>query len=416
MKKGIAASDSILNADTLLKIIDKLPHIIYLKDSQHRFLLANQACVTMLNTDSGNIVGRTDLDFYTLSYAEQVHKIEKNVLRNGEKKIVPEERFLDPMGRQQVMKTTRIPFYIPELDEIGVLGIAVNMSKEKEMEESIRMKNEVLQKQKEEIEIQKKTAEELYHKVRSGLRVSKYIQDAILPGESAVKRILPDSFILYKTKEVACGDFYWIHSKDGLTYLATIDCTEFDAGGTFISMLCYDLLTEIVKQRFKPSPADILYELNDGLKNELTQSIDLSKMKERVFVTICAIDLEKLYLEHSGSGMPLLLINKYNNQVLEPIPESFGLPFDESKNKYADSRIRIKKGDVFYMMTDGFSLQQTSLRNDKEKFGYGRLKDLLIEISDYPAEKQKELLEELLDGFKGNEEQTDDIILLGVRL
>ncbi len=416
MDKDIAASDLILNADTLIKIIDKLPHVVYLKDSQHRFLLANKACLAMLNAKADDVLGETDDSFYVSSYVEYVHEVERNVLRDGEKKIIPEERFIDPQGQQQIMKTIRLPFYIPEMNEVGVLGIAVNMAKEKAMEESIRSQNEVLELQKAEIEDRRKTAEDLYNKVKSGLRVSKFIQDAILPNEASVKRHLPDSFVLYKPKELTNGDFYWVQAKDGYIYIATIDCTEFDAGGTFLAMLCYDLLTQILKQKYRPSPADILYELNDGLKDNLEQSVDLSRMTERLYINICAVDKEKFYIEHSGSGVPMVIVNKYSNQILEPQTEKLGLPFDEDEIKFVDNRIRIKKGDIFYMMTDGFSLQQTSLRQDKEKFGHGRLKDLLVEISDYTMEKQAELLTEIITEFTGDEQQTDDIIVIGVKM
>jgi serine phosphatase RsbU (regulator of sigma subunit) len=416
MNNDIAASDFILNADTLIKIIDKLPHVVYLKDAQHRFLLANKACLAMLNAEGKDVIGKTDKTFYGLTYASEVHEIEKQVLRNGEKKIIPEERFLDPLGRPQVMKTIRLPFFIPEMEEVGILGIAVNMAKEKEMEESILLQNQVLEKQKAEIDERRKTAEDLYNRLKSGMRVSKFIQDAILPSDAAVKRYLPDSFVLYKPKELTNGDFYWVQAKDGYIYLATIDCTEFDAGGTFVAMLCYDLLSQILKAKYKPSPADILHELNDGLKSNLEQCVDLKQMKERVYINICAVDKEKLYIEQSGSGSPMLIVNKYSNQILEPQNEKSGLPFDDAVHSYMDNRIRIKKGDTFYMMTDGFALQQTKLRGEKENFGYNRLKDLILEISDFTMDKQLELLNEISTEFRGDEEQTDDIIIIGVKM
>jgi PAS domain S-box-containing protein len=416
MINDIAASDLILNADTLIKIIDKLPHVVYLKDSKHRFLLANKACLTMLNTSGDDVIGKTDHEFYSDNYSRHVHELERHVIRNGEKKIVPEERFIDPTGKEQIMKTIRLPFYIPEMDEIGILGIAVNMEKEKELEESIRSQNKALEKQKEELDQKRKTAEELYNKVRTGLRVSKFVQDAILPNEASVKRILPDSFIMYQPKEVTNGDFYWVQAKDGYIYLATIDCTEFDAGGTFIAMLCYDLLSQILKEKHKPSPAEILYELNDGLKNNLEQCIDLEKMAERVYINICVVDKEKFFIEHSGSGAPMILINKYSNQVIEPRNENPGLPFDEAVHHFIDNRIRIKKGDIFYLMTDGYALQQTKIRGIKECFGYDRLRDLILEMSDYTMEQQATLFADLINDFKGDEEQTDDIILIGVKM
>ena len=416
MNKDIAASDLVLNADTLIKIIDKLPHVVYLKDSQHRFLLANKACLSMLNAVGEDVIGETDQRFYAPSYVKYVQELENTVLREGEKNVVPEEKFIDPKGNEQIMKTIRLPFYIPEMAEIGVLGIAVNMAKEKAMEDSIRLQNEILQKQKEEIDRRRVIAEELYNKVRTGLKVSKFIQDAILPNETSVKRILPDSFIMHKPKEITNGDFYLIQAKDELVYMATIDCSEFDAGGTFIAMLCYDFLSQIIKGKDRPSPSDILYELNEELKNNLELCIDLSQMSERVYVNICVLDKEKFYIEHCGSGAPMLLVNKYSNHVLEPKNEHAGLPFNETIHNFVDNRIRIKKGDSFYLMTDGFARQKTVVRNEKQQFGYDRFKDLILEISDFTMDKQLELLTELIVDYMGEEEQTDDIIIIGVRV
>jgi PAS domain S-box-containing protein len=416
MNKDIAASDLVLNADTLIKIIDKLPHVVYLKDSQHRFLLANKACLAMLNTNGDKLIGQTDHNFHTPGYVKYVHDMENSILRNGEKKVVPEERFIDPTGKEQIMKTTRLPFYIPEMNEIGILGIAVNMAKEKEMEESIRFQNEVLQQQKEEIDGKRKIAEELYNKVKNGLKVSKFIQEAILPNEASVRRILPDSFVMYKPKKYTNGDFYWVKEKDGLVYIATIDCTEFDAGGTFIAMLCYDLLTQIVKENQRPSPTEILYEINDGLKSNLEQAAGVSEMKEHVYINICIFDKEKYYIEHSGSGAPMLLINKYSNFLMESKNSKRGLPFDDTEMRFLDNRMRVTKGDVIYLMTNGFSLQKTKVRADKEILGYNKLRNLILEISDASMDKQLEMLNEFLVDFMGDEEQTDDIVLIGVRV
>ncbi len=419
MEKGITAGTPILNADTLIKIIDQLPHVVYLKDSQHRFLLANQACLDLLNAGLEEVIGETDVPFYTHSYVEYIQEVEKTVLRSGEKKIVSSEKFIDAKGVPQIMKTVRMPFYIPEISEMGILGISINNALKETgtgMEETIRFQNEFLEKQKEISQKDPARSAMLYNEVKTDQQISRFLQEAIFPTEASVKRVLPDSFVMYRPKELTNGDFYWIQAKDGYVYLATIDCTEFEAGGTFIAMLCHDLLTQILKQKYKPSPSDILYELNDGLKDNLEQSIDLSRMTERLHINICVVDKENLYIEHSGSGIPMVIINKYNNQLLEPKNERYGLPFDEDLMEFTDNRIRVKKGDIFYLMTDGFSLQQIAMRKNKEGFGYSRVKDLLLEISDYTMEKQISLLEEIIIELKGNESQTDDIVVIGVKM
>ncbi len=416
MKTDIAASDLVLNADTLIKIIDKLPHVVFLKDSKHRFLLANKACLAMLNAKGEDVIGKTDHSFFSPSYAKYAYELENSILKNGENKIVREESFTDPMGREQVMKTIRLPLFIPEMHEVGVLGISVNIAMEKELEESILSKNQALEHQKEEIEGKRKSAEELYNKVKTSLKFSKVFQDTILPNPVTVKRLLPDSFILYKPKTITNGDFYWVREKDGLVYMATIDCSEFDAGGTFISMLCFDILAEILKGKERLMPSEILYELNEGLKTNLEQCVDLSKMDEHVYVNVCVLDKEKYCIEHSGSGAPMFIVNKKTNFLLEPKNEKTGLPFDESAYKFVDNRIRIEKGDSVYMMTDGYAFQKTRRKHEKDIYGYENLKELIMEISDLSMENQYKFLNEIFLEIKGEEEQTDDLLIIGVRI
>jgi PAS domain S-box-containing protein len=415
MNKDIAANDLILNADTLIKIIDKLPHVVFLKDSNRRFLLANKACLAMLNAKAEDVIGKTDHHFFTPSYVKYVNELESDLLKNGGNKITPEERFTDPVGNEQIMKTIRLPLYIPEMDEIGILGIAVNMALEKELEQAIRSKNKQLENQKEEIDEKRKNAEDLYNKVRSSLKFSKFFQDTIIPNKATVKRLLPDSFVMYLPKPITNGDFYWVKEKDGIIYIATIDCREFDAGGTFISMLCYDILSEILKGKDRLMPTEILLELNEGLKANLEQCIDVSKMKERVNINVCVFDKEKYMIEQSGSGAPMLIVNKRTNFLLQPKNEGIGLPFDESIHKFVDNRIKIEKGDSIYMMTDGYALQRSNL-DAKQIFGYERLKDLILEISDYTMDKQMDLLARISKDLRGDEEQSDDILLIGVRV
>ncbi|HSZ24640.1 MAG TPA: PAS domain S-box protein, partial [Cytophagaceae bacterium] len=404
------------NSETLIKIIDKLPHVVFLKDSKHRFLLANKACLALLNAKGEDVIGKTDDSFFTPDYVQYAHKLENSILRNGENKIIREERFTNLLGKEQIMKTTRVPLYIPEMHEVGVLAIAVNMTKEKELEESIRYKNTELEVQKKEIEEKRKNAEDLYHKVKTGLQFSKVFQDTILPNPTTLKRLLPDSFVLYNPKPITNGDFYWIKEKDGFVYMATIDCSAFDAGGTFIAMLCYDILSQILQANNKPMPAKILFELNEGLKTSLEQCIDLSKMKERVYINLCVLNNEEKIIEHSGSGTSMVIANKGTFFVFEPANEKTGLPFDENTHEFIDSQIRIEKGDSIYLMTDGFAHQKTKMNGTKQTFGYERLKDLIIEISDFSMEKQHALLCNILKDFKGEEEQSHDILILGVRV
>ena len=84
---------------------------------------------------------------------------------------------------------------------------------ERVLEAKVIERTEEVVRQKEEIETQNQELEVLYKHVTDSIKYAKRIQEAILPPDSLMKRILPNSFVLYKPKDIVSGDFYWIDEK-----------------------------------------------------------------------------------------------------------------------------------------------------------------------------------------------------------
>ncbi|MFY7786952.1 MAG: hypothetical protein ACOVQA_03670, partial [Thermoflexibacteraceae bacterium] len=66
-----------------------------------------------------------------------------------------------------------------------------------------------------------------------------------MPTEEEIKAHLPESFFLFKPKDIVSGDFYWFGELNGKIIIAAVDCTGHGVPGAFMSMIGYEILNEI---------------------------------------------------------------------------------------------------------------------------------------------------------------------------
>jgi F0F1-type ATP synthase assembly protein I len=138
---------------------------------------------------------------------------------------------------------------------------------EKVLEQKVVERTEEVVKQKEEIELKTKELEILFKQVTDSIHYAKRIQEAILPPNNLVKQILPESFVLYKPKDIVSGDFYWIDKKGDWSYFAAVDCTGHGVPGAFMSIVGYNLLKDILKNTDSIEPSALIMDkMNDGVE------------------------------------------------------------------------------------------------------------------------------------------------------
>ena len=120
------------------QIIDLVPHLIYLKDSQRRFLLVNQALADLFQCSKEDLLGKRDEDLFTAEEAEIFRSIEEEVIRKGRTKFIPEETFKDQDGSQRIVNSIKIPFYLNDKNEMGLLGVNIDITEEKMAERALK--------------------------------------------------------------------------------------------------------------------------------------------------------------------------------------------------------------------------------------------------------------------------------------
>jgi len=272
----------------------------------------------------------------------------------------------------------------------------------------------LLQKEKEVVEKIKIELEEKNKDMTDSINYAKRIQEAILPSKEAIHAVFPESFILYKPKDIVSGDFYWFTELEDYYLIAAIDCTGHGVPGAFMSLIASTLLSEIVNGRKIIVPSDILQELNNQIIKVLNQSDSDSSTRDGMDMSICRVDKKKSKLVFAGAARPLYFI--HNKELKDtkgqgyPIGGHYGL----MNLTYSETEMDIQKGDSFFIFSDGYADQFRE--GDRKKFTTKRLKALLTEICDDEMESQKAKLDEAFIAWKGNTYQIDDILIIGIRL
>lgn len=265
--------------------------------------------------------------------------------------------------------------------------------------------------QKIKIEEQRDTLDLQNKKISSSIQYAQNIQQAILPADSHISEVY-ENFIIYKPKDVVSGDFYWFANIDNIAFFASIDCTGHGVPGAFMSMIGNSLLNEIVLEKRIKEPAKILSLLNekvvDALKQEETENAD------GMDVCFTALNIKTNEIAFSGAKRPLIIYNCAKNELEEIKGDRISIGGKNDKEKeFTEHKIKLNSGDLVYLSSDGLTDQNN---NERKRFGTSKLKELIENNISTSLKEQKEIIEKELNDFQKDEEQRDDITLIGFKI
>ncbi len=270
-----------------------------------------------------------------------------------------------------------------------------------------QLANETLERQNAEITLQKKS-------ITDSINYAKKIQDSILPPESQIKRVLPNSFILYEPKDVVSGDFYWLENRDNLSIFAAVDCTGHGVPGALMSVVGFNLLNQAVNEMGLTKPSDIIYHLDYGVNKLLRQSDGGNSVKDGMDLALCSYDPATRKLQYAGVFNPAYIISKGEFIQLKPDKFPIGINADGVTDIYTNHEFQLSQGDMIYLFTDGYADQFGGPIG--KKFKYTRFRELLLKIHLLPCEEQMRILKKEFVDWKSGLEQVDDILVIGVRV
>jgi serine phosphatase RsbU (regulator of sigma subunit)/HAMP domain-containing protein len=289
-------------------------------------------------------------------------------------------------------------------------GLAEN---ERVLERKVIERTEEVVRQKSEIENKNEELEILYKQVTDSIHYAKRIQEAILPPSQTINKLLPNSFVLYKPKDIVSGDFYWIEKKNNMTYFAAVDCTGHGVPGAFMSLVGHNILKDIIKNTSVIKPSEILDKLREGVVNTLRVDDSGKQAKDGMDMTLCSINYDTLELQYAAAFNPLYIV-RAGELLLHPANKfPIGL-FIGEKTNFDNYTIQLEKGDQIYIFSDGYADQFGGPKG--KKFMIGNFRKLLTLIASMPVPDQKEKLNEVLLTWQGEQEQVDDVLVIGVRV
>ncbi|HUX95102.1 MAG TPA: response regulator [Bacteroidales bacterium] len=249
--------------------------------------------------------------------------------------------------------------------------------------------------------------------ITCSIQYASRIQNALMPPNDNIKRILPSHFIFTKPKDIVSGDFYWLACKDDKVIIAVADCTGHGVPGAFMSILGVSFLNEIVNKAVTIRANELLNQLSGQVIKSLHQTGKDDKSRDGMEMTMCVIDFSKNKLQFSGAFRPLYLIRNSELKEFKGDNMPVGI-YEHEDQSFTNTELLIEKNDIIYLFTDGYADQLGG--GERKTFRSVNFKKLLIDIHILPMDEQKIALEKRYEEWKGEIEQVDDILIVGIKI
>jgi PAS domain S-box-containing protein len=317
-------------------------------------------------------------------------RIVEEVKETGDK-VLTEMDFPSVQGNR-IMQVNAIPEFDDTQALESVLVVSHDITERKAIELDIREKNK---------------------KINDSINYARRIQNAILPDMQLIREALPDSFLLYKPRDVVSGDFPWFVQSGDNIFIAAVDCTGHGVPGALLSLIGYFLLNDIVKSRQITDPGTILDLLDEGVTQTLRQDQADAATKDGMDIALCRIDRKRRIVEYAGAHRPLLIMKggELSEVKGDRCPVGGGLA--RVNARFATSRVELRSGDSIYFSSDGFPDQFGG--PEGKKLGPKRVRELIGVLHHLPATEAAAGFDKAWEEWRGSHRQTDDVLLIGVK-
>jgi len=262
--------------------------------------------------------------------------------------------------------------------------------------------------------IEEKHKEVLHQKkeITDSINYAKNIQSAFIPTEDQFNSNFRDSFVLFKPKDIVSGDFYWIRQKDNLLFYATADCTGHGVPGGFMTMLGLSFLDDIIESKLTKIPAEALNLIRDKIVHTLKQTGNIGENKDGMDITLCCIDKTKNELTFASANNSVYIIRNGELTIYKGDRQPCG--FHHESKPFSAHTITINPNDCIYTFTDGYADQFGGPK--EKKFRYKQFEDTLLSHVNDSFSEQKMKLSSTFETWKGDLEQVDDILVIGIKI
>ncbi len=271
-----------------------------------------------------------------------------------------------------------------------------------------KTQNHLIHKQKTELQKQKDIVDEHQKETLDSIHYAKRIQNALMANSNLIDNHILNNFIFFQPKDIVSGDFYWATKHNNKFYLAVCDSTGHGVPGAFMSLLNMGFLSEAIKEKNIIRPHEIFNFVRDRLINTISNDGQQDGMDG---ILIC-YDADKKLIEYSAANNEPILIR--NNEIIELPKDKMPVGKGEKNISFTINTIQLIPGDNLFLYTDGFADQFGGIKG--KKFKYKQLNELLLSSSNQTMLEQKNILNKTFSNWKGNLEQVDDVLIIGIKV
>ncbi len=282
--------------------------------------------------------------------------------------------------------------------KVGVVIVGIDLRE-------LKAKNELLNRSLQEVK-------EANRQIMDSIRYARTIQRSLLSDPQMVKQHLPRSFFTWEPRDVIGGDIYHVYPlENGKLIISLFDCTGHGVPGAFMTMLVSGKLHHAIRSEKLSSPAVILKNLNRSVRSALHQDSDQPSSDDGLEAAVCLLDRAGSTLTFAGARLCLHYIHDRQAVTVTGDRQSLGYRRSDPDHDFIEHQIPLEQDIAFYLWTDGITDQ---VGGDKGlPFGRARFLKMLFEIHRLPFIRQQEMIRQTLAAFTGEEQQRDDLTVIG---
>jgi len=356
----------------------------------------------------------------------------KDDIKKTHPSLIPYEQLSESEKEKDRELVKLIPAFLQDIDyeaypvspnRIKKLSYAIKpqssihkiLDETRELNEHIKSLATLTPEIEEMIRIRNKKIEEAIREVEGSYNYAQHIQETFLTEDLYIRECFPDSFVLFKPKDIVSGDFHFFSRNDHLIIFAAVDCTGHGIPGALLSTLGYGIIDQAVNEIKLTDTSHILNHLYSKIHRYLRNDSDGTGISDDMDIILCILDTRTNILTYSGVKNPLYRVSK--GELIEyQAQNEAGAICDKDGYQFSSTKINLDISDTLYLGSDGFPDQFGGKFH--KKYQSARLKKFLISIQGCSMPEQSDRLYEELEKWReeNNEEQTDDILVIGIRI
>lgn len=272
---------------------------------------------------------------------------------------------------------------------------------------------EFIEKQKGIVEKQHKQLEATHKEITDSINYAERIQRSFLATEDLLNANLKEHFVFYQPKDVVSGDFYWARQlNNGVFAMVNADSTGHGVPGAIMSIFNISSIEKAIDKGLT-QPADIFNDTRKTIVERLEKDHSKHGGKDGMDASIICFDFNNLTMSYCAAQNPIWIIR--DGEIIQIKPEK--MPIGKHTNDhipFVGGTMKLQKDDLVYTLTDGFQDQFGGPKG--KKFMVKRMRELVLENSHLPLVDQHQKIIEVFNSWKANQEQVDDVCVIGVRL